>query len=240
MENEVKNENIDVSNDTSNKTKQKKSKAPLIIILCVVLICAGLGVYYVYTQNNKTQEEVIVEKIEVDPTIKVIEDKTAPEILLSKDSYTMYVGNTEYDFGVEAYDDYGDVEVTYDDSNVDYNTAGTYEVTINATDKSGNTSSAVATLNIENKPVVTKTVTKNVYVNSGSSSSSSNSSSGSSGEVSTSSGTTLSKEQRDADLKHYQELCAADGYSAVLSTERHDFRVYYIATYGTAPYCGAY
>lgn len=246
MENEVKNENIDVSNDTSNKTKQKKSKAPLIIILCVVLICAGLGAYYVYKQNNKT-EEVIVEKIEVDPTIKVIEDKTAPEILLSKDSYTMYVGNTEYDFGVETYDDYGEVEVTYDDSNVDYNTAGTYEVTINATDKSGNTSSVVATLNVENKPIVTKTVTKNVYVNSGSSSSDSSSSNeGSSNSGSNSSGS-VDTSQVEADTK---ALCDAlnddslwvEGFKGMISLDPsvNGQISAFVQKYGFSPNCGKY
>lgn len=230
MKKEIKNRDIEDGSQTSKDTK--KSKMPLIIIFCIILICAGLGIYYAYTQDNNKAEEVLKEKIEVDPTIKVIEDKTAPKILLSKDSYTMYVGNTEYDFGVETYDDYGDVEITYDDSKVDYNTAGAYEVTINATDKSGNVSSTKATLNIEDKPVVTKTVTKNVYINS------SSNSSNASNEISTSSGSTLTREQREADLKHYQELCAADDYSAALSPERSEFMRYYIATYGTRPYCG--
>ena len=95
----------------------------------------------------------------------------------------MYVGNKSYDFEPLAYDNYGDVEISYDDSMVNFNKAGSYEVKVTATDNAGNKTTKMANVVLKEKPkpVVTYTNTVSSSGDSSSGSSDSGSSSSSSG-----------------------------------------------------------
>lgn len=98
----------------------------------------------------------------------VVFDRTAPVITLNGDAtITMDNGPGPYvDPGATALDNVdGTVDVTIDSSAVDTTTAGTYTVTITATDASGNTSQLTRTVIVEFKYgltgiVPTKTVVK--------------------------------------------------------------------------------
>lgn len=91
--------------------------------------------------NNTTEQEAELTRIE---------DKTAPKISGTKDINIRPGETVNWQTGVEVEDDMDSKpEITVDDSKVDYNTPGEYEVIYVATDISGNESSKTVTLTIE-------------------------------------------------------------------------------------------
>lgn len=85
-----------------------------------------------------------------------IKDTTPPTLSLSETSFTITAGDSapDYSSGVSAYDTQdGNLisSVTIDDSEVDYNTPGTYEVTYRIADNSGNATKKTASVTVKSK-----------------------------------------------------------------------------------------
>lgn len=159
--------------------KNNKIKTILLVIgLLAVLVADGVIGYEFYKQATKPKE--VIPTVNVDESTDLLgikADVTAPEMIVGEEENTLYVGNKDYSYGVVVYDNYGDVEVEYDDSEVNFDKAGDYNINIIATDTAGNKTEKTVTLTLKNKPVV--------YSNSSSGSSSTSSSSASSGSGST-------------------------------------------------------
>ncbi len=84
-------------------------------------------------------------------TVKVV-DTTPPEINLGADAVNLFVGNDYTEIGFSATDNYdGDItsKVT-STNNIDNNTVGTYEVTYEVSDSSGNKTTAKRVVNVIN------------------------------------------------------------------------------------------
>lgn len=105
----------------------------------------------------------------------VIKDTTAPVLTLSKTSFSLTVGETAPNYvTVATANDGVDGDITeaivIDDSKVDYDSAGTYEVTYTITDNSGNSSTQSANVTVKEK-VVKKSTNTSSNTNSNSTSS---------------------------------------------------------------------
>ena len=97
--------------------------------------------------GNETIENVSV----------VVEDQVAPTLTLSSVSFSLTEGDSTPNYAnvAKAIDDVdGDVtgSIKVDSSNVNRNSAGTYEITYTVTDSSGNTSTEKATVTVIAKP----------------------------------------------------------------------------------------
>ncbi|MBP3872011.1 MAG: polysaccharide deacetylase family protein [Faecalicoccus sp.] len=91
--------------------------------------------------NNTTEQ---------DAELTRIEDKTAPKVSGTKDIKLRPGESVDLTSGVEASDDMDSKpKITVDDSQVDYNTPGEYEVVYIAADRSGNETRETVTLTIE-------------------------------------------------------------------------------------------
>ncbi len=102
----------------------------------------------------------------------VVKDTTAPNISLDKTTYSLTTGDSAPDYmaAVTAKDALDkNVKVSVDDSEVNYNKAGTYTVTYSAFDSSGNKTTKSAKVVVEN-PVIELAPAASTY-DSGSSSS---------------------------------------------------------------------
>ena len=106
----------------------------------------------VYTIEHKGKKNILERKVTVVDTV-------APEIsLLGENVYSIYVGETFNDPGVQTVDNYdGDVtsNVTVDNT-VNTSVAGTYTITYTVKDSSGNTSSVAREVQVKNKPVTSQ------------------------------------------------------------------------------------
>ena len=162
--------------------KDKKKTLLIIGIIAVLLIDAALAFYFYQKSLVKPEIPETVTVDESTDKLGLRKDETSPELILQNDSNTLYVGNKSYDFEPLAYDNYGEVEITYDDSLVNYNKAGNYEIKVIATDAAGNSTAKMASLTLKEKPkpVVTYTNTASSGSSSGSGSSGSSSASDSS------------------------------------------------------------
>ncbi len=111
--------------------------------------------------GNKTKEKVSV----------VVEDQVAPTLTLSSMTFSLTEGDSAPNYAsvAKAIDDVdGDVtgSIKVDSSNVNRNSAGTYEVTYTVTDSSGNASTEKATVTVIAKPVTQSSSSGNstIYV----------------------------------------------------------------------------
>lgn len=114
-----------------------------------------------------------------------VKDTVAPVLSLSKTSFTLTEGSSAPDYaGIASANDKVDGDLTssivIDDSNVDYDTPGTYEVVYTITDKSGNTTTEKATVTVKEEQKVSYNTSSSKTSSSSSSSSTSSSTSGSS------------------------------------------------------------
>lgn len=90
--------------------------------------------------------------------IKVV-DTVAPQIqLYGENKYSMYVGETFNDPGVQAIDNYdGDITSSVNiDNPINSNTAGIYIVTYEVSDTSGNITSITREIEVKNKPIISQ------------------------------------------------------------------------------------
>ena len=159
-------------------TKKDIKKILLIAGIITILLADGAAAYLLYKDSTKVVEVELVSIIdESNNSLGMRKDTDAPELLIQEESNTLYTGNSNYDVKPLAYDNYGEVEISYNDENVNFNKAGTYELEVIAKDTSGNETSKTATIIIKDKPKPQVTASSN---SSGSSSSSSSGSSGSS------------------------------------------------------------
>lgn len=76
-----------------------------------------------------------------------------PIILINNGEDTLYIGEKDYKFDVEGYSDNGKIEITFDDSTVDFETAGTYEMKASVNDIYDNQNENVK-LFLKKKPLV--------------------------------------------------------------------------------------
>lgn len=109
-----------------------------------------VGTYsLVYTIEHKKKKSKLKRTVTVADTV-------VPEItLLGESKYSIYVGNSFNDPGVQAIDNYdGDISpnVTVD-SKLDTNVAGTYTITYTVSDSSGNSSSVSREVEVKKKVV---------------------------------------------------------------------------------------
>ena len=98
-------------------------------------------------EGNKTVEKVSV----------VVEDQVAPTLTLSTMTFSLTEGDSAPNYAsvAKAIDDVdGDItdSIQIDSSNVNYSSAGSYEITYTVTDSSGNTSTETATVTVIAKP----------------------------------------------------------------------------------------
>ncbi len=162
--------------------KKDRTDALLIAGIIAVLLADIGGGYYFYQKSQyrpPAPEPVVVDTSNGKLGIK--EDTEPPVLLLEKTECTLYAGNTEYDVSPLAYDKYGEVGITYDDSAVNFNKPGTYELIVVATDSSGNTAEETATIIIKEKPKPRPSYASTGSSSSGGSSGSASSSSSNSG-----------------------------------------------------------
>lgn len=86
----------------------------------------------------------------VDSTLNIQYDAVLPAIFGVSDLSTYIRQTPDYMLGVSAIDDVdGEISVTVDDSKVDYEKTGNYEVTYKATDKSGNVVTQKVTVTVK-------------------------------------------------------------------------------------------
>ncbi len=111
--------------------------------------------------GNKTEKSVPV----------VIKDTTSPAIVLSQTSFSLTAGDSVPDYGSSvSVSDKGDSSPTIvvDDTAVDYNTPGTYNIAYTATDSSGNSATQAATVTVKAAPQVQASVSSAFSSGSGS------------------------------------------------------------------------
>lgn len=117
----------------------------IFIVLVILLVLCGCNTEYV----EPSREEITAD----DSALGKKDTDIKPIVLVNKEKETVYIGEKDYDFGVEAYSDNGEVEIKIDDSNVDYDKAGTYEVKVIVAD---NNEAEEIPVELENKskPVI--------------------------------------------------------------------------------------
>ncbi len=133
--------------------KKDRASALLITGIIIVLLADAAGGYWFYRKSQyrpPAPEPVIADTS--NGRLGIREDTEPPVLLLEKTENTLYIGNTDYDVSPVAYDKYGDVEITYEDSAVNFNKPGTYELKVIATDSSGNTAEETAFITIKERP----------------------------------------------------------------------------------------
>ena len=119
----------------------------IFIGLVILLVLCGCNSNTEYVEPSR--EEITAD----DSALGKKDTDVKPIVLVNKEKETVYVGEKDYDFGVEAYSDNGEVEIKIDDSNVDYDKAGTYEVKVIVAD---NNEAEEIPVELENKtkPVI--------------------------------------------------------------------------------------
>lgn len=117
----------------------------IVIVLLSLFVC---GCSLQKEDNMITRESIEAETI----SLGAKKTDSKPIILVNNKQKNLYIGERDYDFGVEAYSDNGDVSIAYDDSEVNYEAQGTYLIKIIVNDLySSNEDSAE--LSLKKKPI---------------------------------------------------------------------------------------
>lgn len=134
-------------------------------IECVTNIVDMTNVTVSYKETPDTSEDGVYDVVvlltdeggnvtEVETTINVWSDKEAPVISGAGDKTVTVGGSISYRQGVSVVDNMDESPtLEIDNSNVDLNKVGSYEVVYTATDKSGNSSSVTVTVYVVEKQV---------------------------------------------------------------------------------------
>lgn len=94
-----------------------------ITVLFILLFLTGCG--------QETAFSPIREEVKSTATnLGVKKSDSKPVILINDGEDTLYIGETDFEFDVEAYSDNGEVTISFDDSAVDYQKEGSYEVKV--------------------------------------------------------------------------------------------------------------
>lgn len=142
----------------STRRRRRKSNTPIIaiivvlaIILVVLLVMAG-NIPGTKPQSSESNPSV-GSSVPSTPSVSDVQDTQAPVIAGTKD-LEAYVGSTiSYKSGVTVTDDVdAKPSLEIDNSQVDLNKAGTYDVTYTATDAAGNSTSVTVKLTVKVKP----------------------------------------------------------------------------------------
>lgn len=95
----------------------------LIIVSFTLLLLTGCG--------QETIVSPVREEIKATATnLGAKKSDSKPVILINDGEDTLYIGETDFNFDVEAYSDNGEVTITFDDSAVDYKKEGSYQVKV--------------------------------------------------------------------------------------------------------------
>ena len=95
----------------------------IFIVLLILLFLTSCG--------QETAFSPIREEVKSTVTnLGVKKSDSKPVILINDGEDTLYIGETDFEFDVEAYSDNGEVTISFDDSAVDYQKEGSYEVKV--------------------------------------------------------------------------------------------------------------
>ena len=95
----------------------------IFIVLLILLFLTSCG--------QKTAFSPIREEVKSTATnLGVKKSDSKPVILINDGEDILYIGETDFEFDVEAYSDNGEVTISFDDSAVDYEKEGSYEVKV--------------------------------------------------------------------------------------------------------------
>ena len=118
----------------------------ILIGLVILLVLCGCN------SNTEYEEPSREEVTATNPALGKKETDIKPVLIVEKKEDSLYVGEKDYDFGsVEGYSDNGEVEITFNDENVDYEKAGDYTV-LAVVDDGNNEEQEELTLALEEKP----------------------------------------------------------------------------------------
>ncbi len=124
----------------------------IVLIFCTVLVSCASSPDSDVTPSDST--EVPPVSSDEETTVALPEETTyldteAPVITGVKDIEVVVGGSVSYKDGVSVTDDSGeDISITIDNSNVDLNTVGSYEVFYSAKDSAGNETTVCATVTV--------------------------------------------------------------------------------------------
>lgn len=116
--------------------------------------------YYYFNYSYKPVNKLAFENIDVEideNTLGIKEDTEKPALIIQNDSNVVFVGNRNYDVKPVAIDNFGEVEISYDESKIDFSKAGNYQLGVIAKDPADNETRKDATITVKNKPVIKKT-----------------------------------------------------------------------------------
>lgn len=129
------------------------------LITISILFVLSLGLYYYFNYSYVKENRLVSEHAVIDKNglfLGAKEDTEGPDLLIQNEDNTVFVGNRNYDVKPVALDNFGETEISYDESQIDFSKAGDYQLGVIAKDQSGNETRKDTKITVKNKPVIKK------------------------------------------------------------------------------------